>query len=185
MAEQIELKTPLTEEDARRLRIGDSVAISGVLYTARDAAHKRMVEALDRGEPLPVDLRGQVIYFVGPTPAPEGRVIGAAGPTTSSRMDAYSPRLIAEAGIRGMIGKGTRAPQVLEAMAKYGCVYFAAVGGAGALLSRHIVSAQVVAYEDLGPEAIRRIEVDRFPAIVANDAAGGDLYKQGFKPYKK
>jgi len=174
---------PLTEEQARDLRAGDEVLISGVLYTGRDAAHKRLVELLDRGEPLPIDFNGQIIYYVGPTPARPGKVIGSAGPTTSYRMDAYAPLLIAK-GLRGMIGKGARGENVIEAMKKYGSVYFQAVGGAGALISKTIVKAEVVAYEDLGPEAIRRIEVVDFPAVVAQDSHGGNVYLEGKAKYK-
>lgn len=180
----INITTPLTDETVERLRAGDNVRITGDMYTARDAAHKRLVEALDRGEALPADLRGAIIYFAGPTPATPGRAIGAAGPTTSYRMDAYSPRLIAEAGLKGMIGKGARAQEVIDAMAAHKCVYFAAVGGAGALLGQHIKAAEIIAYEDLGPEALRRLTVENFPAIVVNDTTGADLYKQGFRPYR-
>lgn len=157
------------------LRAGDRVLLSGVIYTARDAAHKRLYDLLQAGEELPVDLRGQVIYFVGPTPARPGQVIGSAGPTTSGRMDAYTPALIAY-GLRGMIGKGRRSPEVLKAIQEHGAVYFGATGGAGALLAKRIVKAEVVAYPDLGPEAIHRLEVKDFPVIVVNDAHGGDLY---------
>lgn len=150
--------------------------LSGVVYTGRDAAHKRLFDLLQRGEDLPVDLRGQVIYYVGPTPTRPGQVIGSAGPTTSGRMDAYAPALIAY-GLRGMIGKGMRGPAVIEAMKEHGAVYFAATGGAAALLARRIVSCEIVAYEDLGTEAIRRLIVEDFPVIVANDAHGGDVYR--------
>lgn len=171
----IDLRTPLTEEHVMSLRAGDRVLLSGVIYTARDAAHKRLYDLLQAGEELPVDLRGQVIYFVGPTPARPGQVIGSAGPTTSGRMDAYTPALIAY-GLRGMIGKGRRSPEVLKAIQEHGAVYFGATGGAGALLAKRIVKAEVVAYPDLGPEAIHRLEVKDFPVIVVNDAHGGDLY---------
>jgi fumarate hydratase subunit beta len=181
---QIDLNTPLTDESLAALRIGDKVRISGTIYTGRDAAHKRLVDALDRGEPLPVDLRGQAIYFVGPTPPKPGEPMGSAGPTTSYRMDAYSPRLIAEAGLKAMIGKGARSQEVIDAMVRHKCVYLAAVGGAGALLGRHITAAEIVAYEDLGPEAIRRLTVEHFPAVVVNDLSGADLYQQGFKPWR-
>jgi fumarate hydratase subunit beta len=184
MGKTIQLSTPLDDGALRELRIGDRVEISGIIYTARDAAHRRMIECLDRGEPLPFDVRGQAIYFAGPTPPPPGRPIGSAGPTTSYRMDEYSPRLIAE-GLSGMIGKGARSREVVDAMVKHGCVYFVAVGGAGALLARHIKNAELVAYEDLGAEAIRRLTVERFPAIVANDLTGADIYKEGFKSYKR
>ena len=172
------LTTPISEATARKLRAGDRVLLSGVIWTGRDAAHKRLVAALDAGEPLPVALRDQVIYFVGPCPAPPGRVIGSAGPTTSGRMDAYSPRLLREAGLRGMIGKGERGPGVTAAMRECGGVYFAATGGAGALIARSIVKAEVVAYEDLGPEAIYRLEVKDLPLVVAIDAQGGNLYER-------
>jgi fumarate hydratase subunit beta len=169
------LRPPLSEEVVRWLEAGDEVEISGTIYTARDMAHKRMVEAIERGEKLPFELEGAVIYFVGPTPARPGRVIGAAGPTTSSRMDGFSPKLI-ERGLRAMIGKGYRNEAVREALKRYGAVHLAAVGGAGALLSRHISSAETIAYEDLGTEAIRRLEVVDFPAIVAYDANGETVY---------
>jgi fumarate hydratase subunit beta len=171
----IVLRPPLSEADARRLKAGQEVAISGTVYTARDMAHKRLCEALDRGQELPIPLDGAVIYFVGPTPARPGAVIGAAGPTTSARMDPFSPKLIAH-GLRAMIGKGYRSDEVREAMRQYGAVHLATVGGAGALLSRHITRAEVVAYEDLGTEAIRRLDVVDFPAIVAYDAAGESVY---------
>jgi len=156
------------------------VLISGALYTARDTAHKRLVDLLDDGKPLPFDITGQVIYYVGPTPAPPGRPIGAAGPTTSYRMDAYAPRLI-EVGLKGMIGKGPRSPEVIEAMKRWGSVYLGATGGAGALLSKAIKKAEVVAFEELGPEAVRRLEVEHFPAIVINDTRGNDLYREAVK----
>ncbi len=178
------LTTPWSDETVESLRAGDQVLISGVIYGARDAAHKRMVESLDRGETLPVDLRGQVIYYVGPTPARPGEVIGSAGPTTSGRMDAYSPTLLAH-GLKGMIGKGYRAAAVLEALRRHKAVYLAATGGAGALLARRIRRADVVAYADLGPEALFRFEVEEFPAIVVNDAHGGDLYAEGRKAYRR
>ncbi|MBI2875492.1 MAG: Fe-S-containing hydro-lyase [Candidatus Tectomicrobia bacterium] len=184
MTEPIVLTTPLSEEDVSRLRIGDRVLLNGVLYTARDAAHARLVALLDRGEELPIDLRGQVIYFAGPSPAKPGKVIGSIGPTTGSRMDAYSPKLIAR-GLKGMIGKGSRAPQVIEAMVQYKSVYFGATGGAAALLAKAVKKSQVVAYEDLGPEAIVRLEVENFPVVVINDTQGGDLYREGRKQYQK
>ena len=171
----IEVRTPLTDEDVRALRAGQPVLISGTLYTARDAAHKRMTEALERGEDLPFDVRGQVIYYVGPTPPPPGRVIGAAGPTTAGRMDRYTPALLAQ-GLKGAIGKGSRSDEVKQALEEHIAVYFGGLGGAGALLARSIRAVQIVAYEDLGTEAIRRIEVVDFPAIVANDCYGGDAY---------
>jgi fumarate hydratase subunit beta len=169
------LRAPLIEADVRQLKAGDEVTIDGTVYTARDMAHKRLCETLDRGERLPVELQGAIIYFVGPTPARPGRVIGAAGPTTSARMDPFSPRLIAH-GLRATIGKGYRGDEVRQALKRYGAVHLAALGGAGALLSRHIVRAEIVAYEDLGTEAIRRLEVVDFPAVVAYDAAGGSVY---------
>ena len=175
---QIVLETPLTREKARSLQAGDQVLLSGVIYTARDAAHKRLVALLDEGKALPVDLEDQVIYFAGPCPAPPGRVIGSAGPTTSGRMDAYSPRLIADCSLRGMIGKGGRSQAVADAMRQYGAVYFAATGGAGALIARCIREAEVIAFEDLGPEALRRLVVKDFPLIVAIDARGGNLYER-------
>ena len=178
MCEVIKLRVPMGEEDVRALRAGDEVLISGIVYTGRDMAHKRLCELIDRGESLPIELEGQVIYFVGPTPAREGRVIGSAGPTTSSRMDAFSPKLIAR-GLKGMIGKGYRGREVRDALKEYCAVHFAAVGGAGALLSQHIVACEVVAYEDLGTEAIRRLEFADFPAVVAYDCYGGDVYEQG------
>ena len=171
----IRLCASLTEADVRRLKAWDEVAISGTIYTARDMAHRRLCEAMDRGEELPIRLEGSVIYFVGPTPARPGMVIGAAGPTTSARMDAFSPKLIAR-GLRAMIGKGYRGDLVRQAMQQYGAVHLATLGGAGALLSKHIVAAEVVAYEDLGTEAIRRLEVVDFPAVVAYDSAGGCVY---------
>lgn len=158
--------------------------ITGVLYTARDAAHKRLVELLDRGEALPFDLKGQIIYYVGPTPAKPGAVIGSAGPTTSGRMDAYATRLI-ELGLKGMVGKGARSPEVIESMKKHKAVYMAAVGGAAALIARSIKKAEIIAYEDLGPEAIRRLTVVDFPAIVVNDIYGGDLFVQGVEKFRR
>ena len=178
------LETPLTDAAVEKLNAGDSVLLSGAVYTARDAAHARLAELIRKGEPLPFDVRGQVVYFVGPTPAPPGRPIGSAGPTTSYRMDPYSPLLI-ERGLKGMIGKGKRSAEVIEAMKKYKAVYLAAVGGAGALISQRIVSAEIVAYEDLGPEAIRRLVVEDFPVVVVNDCRGRDLYAEGRKAYAK
>lgn len=176
------LRVPLDEAVIQELRAGDQVLLSGTLLTARDAAHKRLTEALAAGEPLPVDLRGQVIYYVGPAPAKPGAVIGSAGPTTSGRMDPYTPTLLA-AGVRGMIGKGYRGDEVREAIARHGAVYFAAVGGSGALLARRITAAEVVAYDDLGPEAIYRLTVSDFPVVVVNDAQGGDLYRDAARRY--
>lgn len=171
----IVLRPPLSEAQVRRLRVGQDVAVSGTIYTARDMAHKRLCEALDRGEELPIPLDGAVMYFVGPTPARPGATIGAAGPTTSARMDPFSPKLIAR-GLRAMIGKGYRSDGVRQALRQYGAVHLATLGGAGALLSRHIVRAEIVAYEDLGTEAIRRLDVVDFPAIVAYDAVGESVY---------
>ena len=173
---------PLSDDLLETLHVGDELLLTGVMYVGRDAAHKRLVEALDAGKPLPLDLRGQVIYFMGPTPAKPGKVIGSAGPTSSYRMDAYSPRLIAE-GLKGMIGKGMRSAEVKEAMKRYKAVYFGAIGGAGALIASRISKADVVAYEDLGAEALRRIEVRDFPVTVVNDIHGGDLYEEGRKQY--
>lgn len=178
------ITTPLTREDVEDLSAGDSVLLTGRLLTARDAAHKRLITLLDKGEDLPVELEGQVIYYVGPTPARPGKVIGSAGPTTAGRMDAFTPRLL-ERGLRGMIGKGYRSPEVKEALARHGAVYMAAVGGAAALIAERIKAARVVAYEDLGPEAIRELEVVDFPALVVNDAHGGDLYEQGRRQYER
>lgn len=179
---QISLTTPLTREKARELRAGDSCLISGVIYTARDAAHKRLCELLEKGEALPLDVQNSIIYFVGPTPAKPGQAIGSAGPTTSYRMDAYSPALIAQ-GQTGMIGKGKRGPEVIAAMKEHGAVYFGAIGGCGALLSKCIKKAEVIAYDDLGAEAIRRLEVEDFPAVVIIDSLGNNLYETGRANY--
>ncbi len=176
------ITTPLTDEKNENFRIGQQVLINGKIYTGRDAAHKRLVDLLDNGKPLPFDLRGQIIYYVGPAPAKPGRVIGSAGPTTSGRMDAYAPRLISN-GLKGMIGKGFRSSEVIDAMKKHKAVYFAAIGGAGALISKSIVKAEVIAYPELGPEAIYELEVKDFPAVVVNDVFGGDLYKEGREMY--
>jgi fumarate hydratase subunit beta len=177
------VKLPLIEKIIADLKAGDNVLLSGVLYVARDTAHRRMIEALDRGEPLPFDIRGQTLYYMGPSPAPPGRPIGAAGPTTSSRMDVYTPRLLA-AGMKGIIGKGPRSAEVIAAMKKHAAVYLAAVGGAGALISKTITKSEVVAYKDLGPEAVLRLEVKDFPATVVNDIYGGDLYVEGKAKYR-
>ena len=171
------VRPPLSDADIRALRAGDEVAITGIVYAARDIAHKRLCKSIDAGLELPFELEGAIIYFLGPTPAGPGKVIGAAGPTTSSRMDAFSPALIAK-GLRAMIGKGYRGQEVREALKEYGAVHLAAVGGAGVLLSKHIVSAEVIAYEDLGAEAIRKLQVVDFPAIVAYDAHGADVYSR-------
>ncbi len=166
---------PLSDEDIRSLKAGDEVAVTGIIYTARDMAHQRLCRALDAGEKPPFDLKGAIIYFCGPTPAMPGQIIGAAGPTTSSRMDSFSPKLIAN-GLKAMIGKGYRSEEVRQALRKYGAVHLSTLGGAGALLSKHIVSSEVVAYDDLGTEAIRKLQVADFPAIVAYDAYGKSIY---------
>ncbi len=184
MSEAIRLKTPLSDADVEKLKAGDKVFLNGVIYTGRDAAHKRLYDLLMEGKPLPIEVKGQVIYYVGPAPAKPGQVIGSAGPTTSGRMDAYSPKLI-EIGLKGMIGKGMRKKEVVEAMKKYKAVYFAATGGAGALLANAIKKVQVVAYDDLGPEAINRLEVENFPVIVVNDTKGNDLYEEGMRKYAR
>lgn len=178
------IRTPLKDEVVEELKAGDRVLITGYIYTARDAAHKRMVEAIERGESLPLDLEGQVIYYVGPTPPKEGQVIGSAGPTTAIRMDKYVEPLL-RLGLKGMIGKGYRSPQVRELLKKYRAVYFAAVGGVAVLLKRHIKSSELIAYEDLGTEAIRRLYVEDFPVIVANDIYGGDVFEEGRKRYAR
>ena len=184
MSEPIRLSTPLTKDKAKNLKIGDRVLITGTIYVARDAAHKRMVEALDRGEKLPADLRDQIVYYLGPTPARPGHPIGAAGPTTAGRMDAYAPRLMDE-GLTGMIAKGNRNQAVIDSMKKNTAVYFAATGGAGALLAQRIKSYTVLAYAELGPEALAVMEVENFPVIVVGDSEGRDLYKEGKKPYEQ
>ena len=181
MAKKVNL--PLTDATVKALKAGDNVLLTGVIYVARDAAHKRMIAALDRGEPLPFDIKGQTIYYMGPSPAGPGRAIGSAGPTTSGRMDVYAPRLIEE-GLRGMIGKGMRSSAVKDTMKKHGAVYMAAIGGAGALISKTIKKAEVIAYQELGAEAIYRLEVEDFPATVINDIYGGDLYQEGKARYR-
>ena len=178
----IKITTPFTREQARSLKSGDSVLISGVIYTARDAAHKRLCELVEAGKPLPMDVADSIIYFVGPTPAKPGQAIGSAGPTTSYRMDAYSPTMI-EQGQTGMIGKGKRGPEVIAAMKEHGAVYFGAIGGCGALLSRCIKKAEIIAYEDLGAEAIRRLDVANFPVVVIIDSEGNNLYETGKQKY--
>lgn len=178
------VSAPLTDSSVEDLRAGDEVLITGTIFTARDAAHKRLVELVSKGEKLPFDIEGQIIYYAGPTPTRPGEIIGSAGPTTSYRMDPYAPLLI-EHGLKGMIGKGQRTEPVLSAMKKFKAVYFAAVGGAGALISRAVKSCSVVAYEDLGPEAIRKLEVVDFPVIVAQDCHGGDLFVEGVKKYSR
>ncbi|MGD8503637.1 MAG: Fe-S-containing hydro-lyase [Syntrophobacterales bacterium] len=182
MNDAIKLTTPLSAADVERLQIGDRVLISGAIYTGRDAAHKRLTDLIQAGEPLPIDIEGQIIYYVGPSPAKPGRPVGAAGPTTSYRMDAYAPELI-RLGLKGMIGKGARNQDVKDAMVKFKAVYFAAIGGAGALMAQAIKKAEIIAYEDLGPEAIRKMEVEDFPVIVVNDVRGNDLYEEGIKKY--
>ena len=176
------ITTPLTLEKTRDLRCGDNVLISGTIYTGRDAAHKRLVELLAQGKDLPLDVKDAIIYYVGPAPAQPGKVIGSAGPTTSYRMDAYAPALL-DIGLKGMIGKGKRSPEVIEAMKRNGAVYFGAIGGAGALLAKCIKKAEVIAYEDLGAEAVRRLEVEDLPAVVIIDSQGNNLYEQGRSEY--
>jgi fumarate hydratase subunit beta len=183
-AEPVYLETPLTWEDVEPLKTGDVVRLSGILYVARDAAHARMKEAIEDGESLPFDPEGQVIYFTGPAPARPGHALGPAGPTTASRMDSYSPLLI-ERGLRGMVGKGMRSQGVRDAMREHGCVYFGAVEGTAALLARRVKEAEVVAYEDLGAEAVRRLAVEEFPVVVVNDLHGGDLYSEGRERWRR
>lgn len=178
------ISLPLTEEIINDLKAGDYVYLTGTIYTARDAAHKRMDEALNAGKALPVDIKGQTIYYMGPSPAREGRPIGSAGPTTASRMDKYAPRLL-DLGLKGMIGKGRRSEAVRDAIVRNGAVYFAAVGGAGALLSKAIISSEVVAYDDLGTEAIRKLEVENFPVIVVIDKTGANLYDMAQEKYNR
>ncbi len=180
----MKITIPLSDEVIEQLHAGDRVTITGIIYVGRDAAHKRMIEALDRGEPLPFDPQGQIIYYMGPSPAKPGKPIGSAGPTTSYRMDPYAARLI-EAGLKGMIGKGNRSLPVREAMQTQKAVYFAAIGGAGALIAKSIKEAEVIAYDDLAAEALRRLRVLDFPAIVVNDIYGGDAYEEGQKKYRK
>ena len=184
MADVKKITTPLTDETIADLHIGDKLLITGVIYTGRDAAHKRLIELVEKGEEFPFDIHGQIIYFVGPAPAKPGYAIGSAGPTTSYRMDAYSPRLI-ERGLKGMIGKGMRSQEVKAAMVKHKAVYLGATGGAGALISKSITKAEIIAYEDLGPEAIRRLEVEDFPVVVINDIYGKDLYDEGVRRYAR
>lgn len=176
------LHLPLSAAEARMLRAGDTVELTGDMYTGRDAAHKRLIALLDEGNPLPIDLQGQTIYYVGPAPASPGHAVGSAGPTTSYRMDVYTPRLLA-LGLRVMIGKGQRSPEVRDAMKQFGAVYLGAVGGAAALIARSIKKSEVVAYPDLGPEAIHRFTVEKFPAVVLMDSAGGNLYESGPRAY--
>ena len=177
------LNTPLSKDILKKLRVGDEVRLNGVVYTARDAAHKCLVEMLQQKEKLPFDIKGQVIYYVGPCPAKPGKVIGSAGPTTSGRMDIYTPLLIGE-GLAGMIGKGLRSKEVIESMMKHGAVYFGAIGGVGALMAKHIVYQEIVAFPELGPEALRKIEVVDFPVFVVIDSYGNNLYEIGRKRYK-
>ena len=177
------LTTPLTDEDILKLKAGDIVYLNGTIYTARDAAHKRLVDLLDEGKELPFDLKGSVIYFVGPTPPKPGEPIGSAGPTTSYRMDSYSPILISK-GQKGMIGKGKRSQEVKDACKEHKAVYFGATGGAGALIAKSIKKAEVIAYPELGPEAIRKLEVEEFPVTVVNDSYGNDLYEEGRKQWE-
>ncbi|WP_057773785.1 Fe-S-containing hydro-lyase [Cytobacillus dafuensis] len=184
MSEIKKLTTPLTEEQIKGLKAGDQVSITGVIYTARDAAHKIMVDAIAQGEDLPVNLENQVIYYAGPTPAKPGKVIGSCGPTTSGRMDAYSKAMI-EQGLKGMIGKGPRSKEVIEAMKEYGVVYFAAIGGAAALIADSVKEAEVIAFPELGPEAIRRLKVEDYPCIVAIDSEGNNLYEIGVQQFKE
>jgi fumarate hydratase subunit beta len=180
----MQITTPLTDQVIEQLHAGDKVSITGVIYVGRDAAHKRLVAALQAGEPLPFDPQGQIIYYMGPAPAKPGDASGSAGPTTSYRMDPYAPRMM-EAGLKGMIGKGNRSKPVREAMQQYKAVYFGAIGGAGALIAKSIKKAEVIAYDDLGAEALRRLEVEDFPAIVVNDIYGGDAYEEGVKQYNR
>ncbi|MEN6617093.1 MAG: Fe-S-containing hydro-lyase [Syntrophorhabdus sp.] len=182
--EIIKIRTPLADDVIAALRAGEKVLLSGFIYTARDAAHKRFTETLNAGGQLPFDVRGQIIYYCGPAPAPLGKVIGSCGPTTSSRMDIYAPGLIS-LGLKGMIGKGKRSEAVKKAIQEYGAVYFGATGGAGALLARSVVAAEVIAYEDLGPEAVVRLEVKDMPLFVINDIHGNDLYEAGIERYRR
>jgi fumarate hydratase subunit beta len=184
MADPIKISPPLTDAVIKKLKAGDRVIITGVIYTGRDMAHKYMVEGYKKGEKLPFELKGQILYYTGPTPAPPGKPIGSAGPTTSYRMDQYTPALL-ELGLKGMIGKGPRGQEVKDAIRKFKAVYFAAIGGAGALISKTIRKAEVIAYPELGTEAVMRLEVENFPAIVVNDVHGEDLYRIGVEQYKE
>ena len=184
MAKEIYLYTPLKNEDLEKLNIGDKVLITGTVYTARDAAHKRLVDLIEAGKELPFDIKGQIIYFVGPAPARPGMPIGSAGPTTSYRMDPYSPILL-DAGLKGMIGKGPRSKEVIDSMIKNKAVYFAAIGGAAVVMAQSIKAAKIIAYEDLGTEAIREMKVENLPCIVANDIYGNDLFDEGVRKYKR
>jgi fumarate hydratase subunit beta len=180
---EVRLTTPVTDDDVEQLKIGDHVRIRGVIYTARDAAHNRMIQALDAGQPLPIDIEGQLIYYVGPSPTRPGHVAGAIGPTTSMRLDPFTPRLLAE-GLKACMGKGNRGPEVQEALKQYHAVYLMAVGGAGAMLSQFVKKIEVVAYEDLGTESIKRLEVEDFPAVVMDDCQGRDLLMEGRKQWR-
>jgi fumarate hydratase subunit beta len=179
-----DVSPPLSDADIESLKAGDRVRITGVLYTARDAAHGRLFPLIERGQPLPIDVRGQIIYYTGPSPARPGDIVGSIGPTTGGRMDKFTPALL-ELGLKGTIGKGARGSAVKDAMKRHKAVYFGAIGGAGALLSRFVRKLEIVAYEDLGTEAIRRLEVEHFPAIVINDCHGGDLYQDGMKEFAR
>ena len=184
MTDPVKISPPLTDDVTMKLRSGDRVLITGVIYTGRDMAHKYMVEGHQKGEKLPFDLKGQILYYTGPTPAPPGRPIGSAGPTTSYRMDKYTPYLL-ELGLKGMIGKGPRGQEVKDAIKKHKAIYFAAIGGAGALISKAIRKAELIAYPELGAEAVMRLEVEDFPAVVVNDVNGADLYQMGVEKYKE
>jgi fumarate hydratase subunit beta len=181
---QKKITSPFNDKTIADLKAGDQVLISGVMYVGRDAAHKRLVETMNKGDKMPFDVEGQVIYYMGPSPTKPGNVIGSAGPTTSGRMDAYTPRML-EAGLKGMVGKGLRTKEVKDAIKKYKAVYLAGVGGAAALIAKRIVKSEIIAYEELGPEALLRIEVKDFPAIVINDMYGGDLYEEGKAKYRR
>jgi len=183
MSKTVKLHTPLTDEDLEQLNIGDKVLLSGTVYTARDAAHQRLIDLLEENEELPIEINGQVIYYVGPAPAPPGKPIGSAGPTTSYRMDPFTP-LLQDKGLKATVGKGPRGKKVIESIKKNKAVYLAAVGGVAALIAKSIKKAEIVAYSDLGAEAIRKLEVKDFPCIVANDTKGNDLYKEGQSKYK-
>jgi fumarate hydratase subunit beta len=182
--EKVKITTPLTDEVVKKLKIGTQVLISGTIYTGRDAAHKKMTEALAKGEPLPFDPKGQIIYFVGPAPAKPGNPIGSAGPTTSYRMNAYSPAML-DAGLKGMIGKGQMSDEVRDKLKEHYACYFLAIGGAGALIAKSIKEAEVIAYDELGPEAVRKLTVEDFPAIVTFDCYGGNLFEEGIKQYSR
>lgn len=184
MSKQLEIRPPFTDEIIRNLKAGDMVFISGTIYTARDAAHKRMCELLDQGEPLPFEAEGAAVYYAGPCPPKPGRPIGSVGPTTSGRMDLYSPRLI-DQGLKVMIGKGLRNAEVIESIVSHGGVYFAAIGGAAALMGQAVKKAEVIAFEDLGPEAVRRLEVEKLPVIVAIDSKGNNMYDKGRKEFEQ